>query len=408
MSNIKAVLSLRRLYFTDYEMLFEAGSICCTDSLPEPAWHFEMSLSAYSGTSSLSTLLPWKKRLHENLGENEYDLNVPWHRFCAEYELFVLLLGVYVTKDLTMESDTLRAFQGVMSVFSRMSSVFSVLQGIPVFCVPGRLLKSPPNTAEDDPWTLQQMLFICALTWNHDPFDQGRGILDYSRRPPVGRRSGFPSWSWAGWKRPPNLWRAGKDPAEVFRIPGLKIRAIEAASEEVIRWCDATSYFTAHRDKPMFLIGEANVVPRTKFMSYNTWKKLHDKDKSVKIDGWISRRWGFSVLDREQQGLPESEELQEQVVYRNLDKGTWACLTMYEAPVDERRSYRWRRQDEGLALLIVAWQKDEQVRHHEGQRLRTCSRVGVHWIWCQDISSSCESFVSEAYGASNKVYFRLG
>ncbi|KAI8631891.1 heterokaryon incompatibility protein-domain-containing protein [Xylariaceae sp. FL1651] len=354
----EAVLSRRRLYFTDHEMLFETGSICCTESLPEPAWHFEMSLSAYSGTSSLSSSLPWTRRLYENLGENEYDFEVPWHRFCAEYELFVSLLRVYVTKDLTMESDALQAFRGVMSVFLRTSSIFSVFQGIPVFGIPGRLSKSTSNTAEEDPWTLQQMLFICALTWTHDPFDQGRGIVDYSRRPPVVRRSKFPSWSWAGWKRPPDLWRAGKDPAEVFRIPGLRIRAIEAASGEIVRWSDAISYFTAHRDEPMYLIGEANVVPRTKFMSYNTWKKLHGEHKSVKIDGWISRRWGLSVLDREQQGLPESEELQEQAVYRNLDDGTWACLTMCEAPVEKGKRYRWRRRDEGLTLLVVAWQND--------------------------------------------------
>ncbi|KAI0454717.1 hypothetical protein F5B21DRAFT_524321 [Xylaria acuta] len=134
--------------------------------------------------------------------------------FCAEYELFVSLLRVYVTKNLTMESDALWAFRGVISVFSRASS---------------------PNTADEDPWTLQKMLFICALNWNHDPFDRGRGIMDYSRRPPVLRRSGFSSWSWAGWKRLPDLWRAGKNPSGVFRIPSLKIRAIEAASVEVIR-----------------------------------------------------------------------------------------------------------------------------------------------------------------------------
>ncbi|KAI1186652.1 hypothetical protein F5B17DRAFT_454210 [Nemania serpens] len=176
-------------------------------------------------------------------------------------------------------------------VFAHELGLFCVSGNPRVFIfIDSRRLKSTHKT-EGNSWTLQRMLFVYALTWDHDPFDQGREIMDHSRRPPVLRRSGFPSWSWTGWKRRPNLWRAAEDPAEVIRIPGLKIRAIETASGEVIRWSDATSYFAARQDEPMFLIGEANVVPRIKFLSDSTWEKLHDEDKASRsMAGYLADR----------------------------------------------------------------------------------------------------------------------
>jgi hypothetical protein len=77
------------------------------------------------------------------------------------WDIYTPLVASYIDRDLSFESDAINAFSGITSM----------LQDLGPFC-----------------WGLPNRFFSIALMWQDAP---------------LRRRTGFPSWSWAGWKHNP-------------------------------------------------------------------------------------------------------------------------------------------------------------------------------------------------------------
>jgi len=86
------------------------------------------------------------------------------------------IINAYIWRQLTFSNDILNAFVGIMQASGSLSIGTKFLWGIPVL--------------EDVQSTLLQ------LFWFND-YDVGMSSMPSDRD---FRRSGFPSWSWVGWK----------------------------------------------------------------------------------------------------------------------------------------------------------------------------------------------------------------
>jgi len=82
----------------------------------------------------------------------------------------------YSSRDLTFDSDSIQAFQGIIERFSKMKHPVLAIWGLPY-----------PASAEK-----KIDYFVCGLTWFHP-----QSCWENTQRPR--RRQAFPSWSWAGW-----------------------------------------------------------------------------------------------------------------------------------------------------------------------------------------------------------------
>jgi hypothetical protein len=176
----EAVLSRRRLFFTPSQVLFEcATSTCCemgdlgSQTLQTAAHLTSFSLEAlvYPEIPRLTQLLGFATKT--NLPPDLQSAVTPLEEYLEEA---MALLKLYRRKSLSVESDTLDAFAGVLKVFEETPYEIRHLQGIPY-----------PQQHKDkgvDMMQLQQRVLALGLTWNGQ----------------ASRRRGFPSWTWAGWE----------------------------------------------------------------------------------------------------------------------------------------------------------------------------------------------------------------
>ncbi|KAL2068340.1 hypothetical protein VTL71DRAFT_16438 [Oculimacula yallundae] len=95
----------------------------------------------------------------------------------------------YTQRQLSYQSDALNAIQGIFRVFEKLQYPTYQLMGIPMEPLsdpsgfaPRSKLGSTLRSPEDE--------FMTGLMWHHKFFQPGRSY----------RRSGFPSWTWAGWE----------------------------------------------------------------------------------------------------------------------------------------------------------------------------------------------------------------
>ncbi|KAI3337504.1 heterokaryon incompatibility protein-domain-containing protein [Xylariaceae sp. AK1471] len=411
----EAILSPRRLYFTDHAMHFEAGLVSGTDLMPDTNfWNNsdEQLVQVYSSRISLSSPLSWEKRLyksHNKLKRKGMDQDLG--RFWDEFSLFQGLLEVFLTKELTIETDVLSAFQGVANIFQRRNPNFHLLQGIPIL---HRAAPLTEQSCKDQGEAVQYhslVAFVFALKWYHADststfvgalgrfHDHATGTNDSTcDSPQLSRRLGFPSWSWAGWRAMPTL------PSEAPNLawqPQLTFHAIETMSGKVVKWADAPLYFNQNYDDSRYLIGEASLVDIDDTLDPLAWTQFSENEKAHTISQWKAT-WYVSVVERmdKSKPLPEAEKLQ---ILSKLHSGAWSCLTMYADRSSADHDYI-----QG-GLLLVAWE-DEEERYLEGHKLRTCSRIGlltIHRHFCPDDDDRID-FFSDSYRARHRVHFRLG
>lgn len=138
----EGLLSSRCILFGPEQCHFECAEMGCWESIIEP----ELA------TSKDDHLIPYKSRLR-NLFLDPYDFD----------SLYWRLVHEYTGRDITFNSDSLRAFAAFTTEFRRA----------------GRILT----------WGLPISSSALNLLWEHSPWD----FCD------IKRRSQFPSWSWAGW-----------------------------------------------------------------------------------------------------------------------------------------------------------------------------------------------------------------
>ncbi|KAJ9608317.1 hypothetical protein H2200_007305 [Cladophialophora chaetospira] len=174
----EAILSCRRLIFTEQEVFFECHSGARTESIG-------FNLQPIQTVKEHE----WVQSLLEKAC---FDVDlVDEGDFRKNESLYWSSVSTYSERDLTEDADIFAAFAGIASRFREMQHPVCNISGIPC---PDPLLGSE-NVEE------REAILLSGLTWRHTYSElkshTGPYFLDQRRR--IKRRSAFPSWSWTGW-----------------------------------------------------------------------------------------------------------------------------------------------------------------------------------------------------------------
>ncbi|KAI0444698.1 heterokaryon incompatibility protein-domain-containing protein [Xylaria telfairii] len=177
----EAILSRRRLVFTDDQLYFECASMNCCESLDIA---FDEETSGL-GLGSQKLIRPSLfgfvvLKLSNPTCEAQRLSNLFTYVYCAEQ---------YSQRTLTFDDDSLTAFSGIIRMLESNNSSFPVrhIWGIPFFHP-----DDDPSAQQSTPSAkgVDYLAFLMlGLGWRHD-----------HRSKPPRRRKNFPSWSWAGWE----------------------------------------------------------------------------------------------------------------------------------------------------------------------------------------------------------------
>ncbi|KAH7019581.1 heterokaryon incompatibility protein-domain-containing protein [Ilyonectria destructans] len=170
----EAVLSRRRLAFTDEQVYFECNAMNCFESIATPLELIHVKNKSKMLDCMRSGMFGRNEKLQ--FGRNvKHKLHAP-----SLFLQYVMYIEEYSGRELTKEQDSLNAFQGILQHFSKYAveggrAKFYHVCGIPYLHAPHRHLD------------INLSYFIDGLAWSH--------LGDKTPR----QRTGFPSWSWAGW-----------------------------------------------------------------------------------------------------------------------------------------------------------------------------------------------------------------
>lgn len=165
----EAALSRRNLVFTDDQVYFECNAMNCHESLLSNLDELhvedksEFVYYCQAGLFGLNTLHKYGHVHESNLTAAD------------NLVVFMGLVEKYTARDLTYDTDSLKAFTGVIHRFETAETAVNQIWGVP-FC-----------RGESDKETTDS--FVDGLGWNHS----------WKKHGVPRRRPGFPSWSWAGW-----------------------------------------------------------------------------------------------------------------------------------------------------------------------------------------------------------------
>jgi hypothetical protein len=166
----EAVLSRRRLVFTEDQTYFECNGMNCNESVQAnfdvvharnkyKALHF-MHSGIFTGTDCFR---PQDAKDLDNV---------------ANVQSYFEHVRLYSKRDLSFQTDSFKAFAGIASHFERSKYSVPHIWGLPIV--------APPST------TLRLDYLESLLLWKHK-----HDCWSSLRKPR--RRSAFPSWSWVGW-----------------------------------------------------------------------------------------------------------------------------------------------------------------------------------------------------------------
>ena len=161
----EALLSYRRLVFTESQTYFQCQSMHCLESISIPL----SKLHTPGFQDMISTSFP---RIFPSQGVGE-----------DYYRSFYDRITEYTQRKLSYHKDALLAFQGVMQKFERHDRPIPYLCGLPILEVNYRDFKESKDC-------VTPLLF--SMLWERES-----NVNDL----PAERRREFPSWTWAGWVR---------------------------------------------------------------------------------------------------------------------------------------------------------------------------------------------------------------
>jgi hypothetical protein len=162
----EALLSRRRLVFTDDQVYFECNTMNCFESVHCPLDEMHVEDKSRSRESIRSGMFGRSKY-------NEYETRFRYKESLIDsFDRYLSNVENYTSRNLSFDEDSLNAFQGIIKQFSQERYAFNHVWG----------LAYPPN----GPRSLD--LFVHSLTWMH------------AKETKVRRRNLFPSWTWAGWE----------------------------------------------------------------------------------------------------------------------------------------------------------------------------------------------------------------
>lgn len=183
----EAVLSRRRLVFTDRQVYFECRSMACYESLRIPLQDlFPSSVDIFrlpqifSSSHLKSTVSASSVAQAAQDTEDEQLVPRDWKMFA--FNAYTRCAERYSQRTLTFESDSLNAFGGMIKRFESLEQgTLRHLWGIPFF--------DPRDDQSPDDIVDYAGFLLAGLCWRHE-----------SRSKSLRRRNMFPSWSWTGWE----------------------------------------------------------------------------------------------------------------------------------------------------------------------------------------------------------------
>ncbi|KAK1246746.1 hypothetical protein MKX08_000548 [Trichoderma sp. CBMAI-0020] len=205
----EALLTRRRLVFTEEQVYFECGAMNCCES--------------FSGSTD-ALYSEWGSTSPQYLRAGMFERS-GWHKFVGFrskpgnalniFTRYLTAVEDYTARELRFEHDSLNAFAGIMKKFERAREPIIQLWGIPTTIRRGELT---------------ERCFVEALCWSHAHTGWDDGFLRPSRRPD------FPSWSWAGW--------AGK--VEYAKMFSFKSGASQLSIVQLSEWQQSILTATVH------------------------------------------------------------------------------------------------------------------------------------------------------------------
>ncbi|KAF1842574.1 HET-domain-containing protein [Cucurbitaria berberidis CBS 394.84] len=269
---------------------------------------------------------------------------------------FLSIVQKYSVRELSFESDALRAFSGVMQFLRRSSCSLYNISGLPY------LLPEGYNSDEELDLCLEHQLFF-SLSWLHTS-------------PPSQRRAMFPSWTWAGWSDGV-YWLRFSFRGRPNQRPSLRNVRLESARGIValpttLGDPHASDALQALLDSVTAIRFDALVVPAEEIAyGEHTTTDSHDNDKRtilhLEVRGVFSHGWLATSSDFYSCFLP------------NLVSGTWSCLLL-GTMIGSGNHQRF--------LLVVEWLDGETARRIGGfqthsndpeEESRTPFEEGLQW-----------------------------
>lgn len=167
----EGLLSRRRLVFTEYQAAFE----CNTRNWMESIGGVEFldrgrPIDWNAGRSLFRHFLP-EQNMHQ-----PHTLRPGETKIANTYTKWFWVANQYTSRDLTYETDSLRAFAGMMALMSQLDPPALSISGLPYVV----------SRTDEALQHVERHIFLI-LCWHH--------TKDASPR----RRPTFPSWTWAGW-----------------------------------------------------------------------------------------------------------------------------------------------------------------------------------------------------------------
>ncbi|KAK8057685.1 hypothetical protein PG996_011622 [Apiospora saccharicola] len=364
----ESVLAPRRLYFMDYELIFQSEEIHASDSYPDPIVNQELIYDTSFPENPSLAWPHWEVQSDAMSLSGVHSSDDAIERFVEKFDHYQALLEVYTDKKLTMDSDSINGFAGAIKVFCRHDPTFKTTQGIPIFDVSAL----PTSSVEDMQALLafQTESLVGGLCWFHDRF--------WIKGTPA-RRGCFPSWTWAGWGSKVSWSLSGWDRETVGNAEsGFIFQGLEWEDGSITDCMNISGPTPQRRGGPSYILGEAYVL------SSNSSGRGMGLGNSVATNSGTIGRYSIKYS-----GKLASVDVHGQEVADNFETGRWSYLMVAMEPS------RWKESSLDLLLLVVVWDDAEETR----QGRRKCHRVGLHTA---TISASCD------VKSLPRTQFRLG
>ncbi|KAK5556577.1 hypothetical protein LTR46_005089 [Exophiala xenobiotica] len=170
----EAVLSRRRIVFTDHQLYFECNAMTCSEGLEADLDTLHTKDKQESLQMMHGGIFAGRDRKSQRFGPMDLE-NLSLNENLVRY---LSLITNFSSRELTFEEDSLNAFKGIARHLAKSRYPLFHLWGLPF----------PPPSHSPNGSTDKAYLSL-ALLWVH---------FDHPSKQ-VSRRPTFPSWSWVGW-----------------------------------------------------------------------------------------------------------------------------------------------------------------------------------------------------------------
>lgn len=293
----EAALSCRNLVFTDDQVYFECNAMNCHESLlnnldeshVEDKSEFRDFFQA--GLFGLSTLYKYGYVNESNVTAAD------------NLSIFMRLVEQYTARDLTYDTDSLKAFTGLIRRFETSKTAVNQIWGVP-FC-----------RGESEKETIDS--FVDGLRWKHS-------FIDGKPR----RRPGFPSWSWAGWAgKAPYRERGSESGLQPLdsEVESVSIEMDGGSQVKLSTYIDIVKALPQESERPPAIIIQALALPASAFTydTSRTYPKLkvfgYPANLALSTGPWHHSTFFQSVQNTNQRRCIYLGELDVMVVFMVLE-----------------------------------------------------------------------------------------